>query len=135
MTEYLTVEDAVRQVMRRNFVMRDPGLFAAAIERPAQSVFGEDAYKSLCEKAAAMCQSLDHNQALVDGNKRMAWVLTKLFLLINGRALMVSQLDGAYFMLEVVAAGAPLNEIAEWLLAHSVEVDPPDLGDSEGLQS
>jgi death-on-curing protein len=128
-TRYLTVEDAVRQAARHGFVMRDVGLFAAAIQRPAQSVFGEDAYKTLCEKAAAMCHSLDHSQSLLDGDKRMAWVLTKLFLLINGRLIVADQATGADFMLDVVAAGRPLDEIAEWLEENSREVAPPDLGD------
>ncbi len=129
MTRYLTAEDAVRQVVRYGLVMRDSGLFASAIERPAQTVFGEDAYKTLWDQAAAMCQSIDHNQALLDGNKPVAWALTKLFLWINGQRLAVTDHDGATFMLEVVAAGRPLDEIAAWLSANCGEIELPDLGD------
>jgi len=36
------------------------------------------------EKAAALLESLARNHALVDGNKRLAWVATRLFLIVNG---------------------------------------------------
>lgn len=37
MTRYLTFEDILRQVERLGFVVRDPGLLASAIGRPATS--------------------------------------------------------------------------------------------------
>lgn len=92
---------------------------------------GEDAYPTVWLKAAALCQSIDNHQALVDGNKRLAWSTTKVFLAINGHRLRASADDGEAFMLALVAGHADLTVIANWLEAHSVEVSAPDLPDAD----
>lgn len=43
--------------------VRDLGLLAAAAERPQASVFGQDAYPTLAERAAALMHSLARNHA------------------------------------------------------------------------
>lgn len=126
MTRYLTFEDILRQVDRLGFVVRDPGLLASAIGRPATSVFGEDSYPSIWFKAAALCESVDNNQALVDGNKRLAWLSTKVFLAINGLRLEATVEEGERFMLDVVAGHADLAAIADWLEAHCIAATAPD---------
>ena len=35
-------------------------------------------------EAAALLESLARNHALIDGNKRLAWVAMRLFLVLNG---------------------------------------------------
>lgn len=125
MSEFLTVADVHRLVERLGFVVRDPDLLDSAVMRAQHSVGGRDAYPDLWAQAAALCQSLDGNQALVDGNKRLAWICTKLFLGINGWHLAADDKDGEQFMLDLVAGHAPLNEIAGWLRAHSSPSDQP----------
>lgn len=127
MTRYLTFEDVLRQVERAGFVVRDPGLLASAVARPATSAFGEDAYPTLWPKAAALCQSIDNNQALVDGNKRLAWLATKVFLAVNGQRFHASPDEGERFMLDLVAGHADLPKIAEWLRLHTTMEPPPEL--------
>jgi len=87
-TVYLDIEDllaaadaALAPVQPK---IRDIGLLESALARPQASAFGVDAYASLHEKAAALLESLARNHALVDGNKRLAWVATRLFLIVNG---------------------------------------------------
>ena len=128
MTRYLTFEDVLRQGERAGWVVRDAGLLASAVARSSTSVFGEDAYPELWSKAAALCQSLDNNQALVDGNKRLAWLTTKVFLALNGQQLCATADDGERFMLDLVAGHADLTTIAAWLEAHCIErPELPDL--------
>lgn len=127
MTRYLTFDDILRQVERLGFVVRDPGLLAAAVARPATSAFGEDAYSTIWLKAAALCQSIDNNQALVDGNKRLTWLSTKVFLAINSQQLEVTAGDGERFMLDLVAGHADLDAVAGWLEAHCTAAPAPDL--------
>lgn len=117
-TRYLELEDLTRQVERQGFIVRDLGLLASAIARPQASAFGEDAYPTVWLKAAALCQSLDNNQALVDGNKRIAWLSTKVFLALNGYRLAATADAGESFMLEMVAGNAELSDIADWLSQH-----------------
>lgn len=127
MTEYLGLEDVLRQVDRLGFVVRDPGLLAAALARPRASAFDADAYDTVWLKAAAFLQSIDANPTLVDGNKRLAWTTTKVFLRLTGQRLVASAEEGEAFMLGMVAAGWPLNELATWLHEHCTVETPPDL--------
>lgn len=124
---YLQLEDVLRQVQRLGFVVRDAGLLAGALARPQTSAFGDDAYGTLRDKAAALCQSIDNNQSLVDGNKRLAWLVTKVFLAINGQRLEATTDAGEHFMVDLVAGHSPLDTIAGWLREHSHESREPDL--------
>jgi death-on-curing protein len=116
---YLELEDVLRQVERIGFVVRDAGLLASAIARPQATAFGADAYPTIWLKAAALCRSLDGNQALVDGNKRIAWLSTKVFLALNDYWLTASVDAGESFMLDLVAGEADLTEVADWLEHHA----------------
>jgi len=60
--------------------VRDVGLLEAASGRPQATAFGQDAYPDLVTKAAALMHSLARNQALVDGNKRLALAGSLAFL-------------------------------------------------------
>ncbi|GAB3603342.1 type II toxin-antitoxin system death-on-curing family toxin [Microbacterium aureliae] len=82
--DYLTLDDAVQVTQSLGFHVRDAGLLASALARPAASMFGEDAYPDLDTKAAALLESLVKDHALVDGNKRTGWTLMVAFLWING---------------------------------------------------
>lgn len=84
MTEYLTLDDALQITTTFGFHVRDSGLLASALARPAASMFGEDAYPSLDRKAAALLESLVRNHPLFDGNKRTGWTIMVAFLWING---------------------------------------------------
>ncbi|MFI2565496.1 type II toxin-antitoxin system death-on-curing family toxin [Paenarthrobacter sp. NPDC018779] len=84
MTEYLDIEDALQVIDRYGFHIRDVGLLASALARPATSVMGVDAYPGLSQKAAALLESVAKFHPLIDGNKRTAWTLMVLLLWING---------------------------------------------------
>ncbi|WP_106399913.1 type II toxin-antitoxin system death-on-curing family toxin [Actinocorallia populi] len=64
--------------------VRDAGLAASAAARPATVAFGEEAYPTLAEKAAALLHSVLCNHPFVDGNKRTGWAACRTFLLMNG---------------------------------------------------
>ena len=107
MTRYLTVEQALRIAriaVGGPIVVRDIGLLEAAVHRPRASVLGQDAYPDVLEKAAALMHSLARNHALVDGNKRLAWLATYVFCAKNGVELDPDD-DHAYDLVVAVAAG------------------------------
>lgn len=81
---YLTLDDALQVTNAFGFHVRDAGLLASALARPAASMFGQDAYPTIDGKAAALLESLARNHPLIDGNKRTAWTLMVAFLWING---------------------------------------------------
>lgn len=87
MTEYLDASDVLHIAeitLGARAGVRDWGLLQSAVARPRASVFGEDAYPTLFDKAAALLHSLASNHSLVDGNKRTGWACTVVFLDING---------------------------------------------------
>jgi death on curing protein len=106
--DYLDLEDLLRltQALRAGPV-RDVGLLEAACARPQATALGEQAYPSLELKAAALLQSLVRNHALVDGNKRLAWLATVVFCDINGHTVEVD--DDAAFELVMAAAEGQLD--------------------------
>ncbi|WP_182379956.1 type II toxin-antitoxin system death-on-curing family toxin [Nocardioides sp. WS12] len=113
MVEYLDLEDllALTNDLRAGPV-RDVGLLEAAAARPKTSVFGEDAYPSLFEKAAALLHSICQNHALVDGNKRLAWLATDVFLRINGTVIEMSDEDAFALVMRVAAQHVEVGDIA-----------------------
>jgi len=85
--EYLDLEDLLGLVRRLGAgPVRDLGLLDSAATRPRASAFGADAYPAMDLKAAALLQSITHNHALVDGNKRLGWLAVTVFLDLNGLA-------------------------------------------------
>jgi death-on-curing protein len=91
--------------------VRDMGLLESALMRPQTGY-----YKSLSLQAAALLQSLTQNHAFIDGNKRVAFATTAIFLRMNGYRLKVDADNGESFLIErVIKNKAEISEIADWL--------------------
>ncbi|QBR91405.1 type II toxin-antitoxin system death-on-curing family toxin [Nocardioides euryhalodurans] len=118
--DHLTVDDLLEIAagVLGEVPVRDAGLLAAAAGRPQVTVFGEDAYPSFREKAAALLHSLVRNHALVDGNKRLAWAATRVFCLLNGRDLTYTVDDAERLMLDAAAGDLDVPDLAEWIRDH-----------------
>ena len=104
---YLSYDDLVvisARVIGAPPMIRDPGLLEAAAFRPQATVFGDDAYPTVFDKAAALMESLARNHPLVDGNKRLALAGTVAFLGMNGTRLSMNN-DEAYDFTIRVATG------------------------------
>jgi death-on-curing protein len=114
--EYLDLEDLVHLasvLLGDPPPIRDVGLLGAAVARPQTTAFGEDAYLDIWSKAAALLQSIVKNHALVDGNKRLAWLATAVFLELNGVAMTAASNDDVYELVVRVAGGTlSVDEIA-----------------------
>ena len=120
--DYLTAEDLldIAEGVVGDVTVRDAGLLAAAAARPRITVFGEDAYPTFEEKAAALLHSLVRNHPLVDGNKRLAWAAMRTFHLLNGRDLGYTVDDAEQLMLEAAQGNLDVPAIADWLRAHGI---------------
>lgn len=95
---------------------RDVGLLGSAVARPQTSIGGDDAYPTIWLKAAALLQSIADNHALVDGNERLGWIATAVFLEINDASVAAASNDDVDELVMAVAAGASTIEgIAETL--------------------
>lgn len=117
--EYLDLDDVIglaRRLLGDPLPIRDVGLLGAAIARPQTTLGGEDAYPSVWLKAAALLQSVVNNHALVDGNKRLGWLATAVFLEINGSSVARASNHAVYdLVMEVAASGPPVEQIADAL--------------------
>jgi death-on-curing protein len=60
--------------------VKEPSLLNSAVNRPKQSAFGQDAYSTIYEKAAALFQSLVQNHPFYNANKRRCFVGMVTFL-------------------------------------------------------
>ena len=96
--------------------LRDIGLLGSAVARPQSTAFGEDAYPDIWTKAAALLQSIVKYDALVDGNKRLGWLATAVFLEINGIEISRAGNDDVYnLVIDVAADQLTIDAIAERL--------------------
>jgi len=122
--EYLDTDDLVdlaTGLLGDPAPIRDLGLLGSAAARPQASAFGDDAYPDLWTKAAALLHSIVKNHALVDGNKRLGWLATAVFLEINGIQVTHVSNDAVYDVVlavtighdEIVAIAADLRSLVE----------------------
>jgi|SRR5579863_1422271 len=85
MTEYVTTGDALffHKILIDRYGgdsgIRDAGALEAALHRPQTGY-----YHTLIHQAAALLESVIQNHPFVDGNKRVAFAVTDVFLRING---------------------------------------------------
>ena len=126
MIEYLDLDDllaAAHAYLGRTAEVSDYGLLESALARPQATVFGDDAYTALHEKAAALFDSLINNHAPIDGNKRLAWVAMRLFYGYNGHTITGTE-DKRFDFVLAVATGerAGVPKIAERLASMATRV-------------
>jgi death-on-curing protein len=105
----------VERVTGSGRAVRDFGLLQSALHRPRTDVFGVEAYPTLMEKAAALLHSLARNRALVDGNKRTAWIAMRAMLRLNGVSLTAPVDDAEVFVNAVATGEVEVPEIVKQL--------------------
>ena len=93
--------------------VRDLGLLESALYRP-QSGYYED----LVTMAAALFESLLMNHPFVDGNKRVAFFATDVFLRLNGWRLEVDADEAHALLIDLLRTGrCDFEHLAEWIRA------------------
>jgi len=113
---FLDLEDLLGLVRALNAgPVRDVGLLDSATGRPRSTAFGEDAYPTLALKAAALLHSLARNHALVDGNKRVAWLATIVFLDLNSYEPDLSDDEAFELVMEIAEGAVDVEQIAHRL--------------------
>jgi len=124
--EYLSAEDLVelaRRLLGDPVPIRDMGLLGAAAARPQASAFGEDAYPDIWTKAAALLHSVVNDHPLVDGNKRLGWLATAVFLELNDASVSAAANDAVYDLVMTVAStDTAVDDIADVLRAMHARV-------------
>lgn len=107
-------------VLAGAYRLRDADMLESAVLRPQASAFGQDAYPTVYDKAAALLHSLVLNHPFNDGNKRTAILSALLFLRLNG--IEKNWIDEqAYWSVIAIAQGKrTVTQVAAWLRQHTV---------------
>ena len=92
--------------------IRDSGALESALARaPNLDAYGKPDVAAL---AAAYAGGIARNHPFVDGNKRTAWVLARLFLDINGFELTHEKEEAIAVMFRFAAGELTEDELADW---------------------
>lgn len=114
---YLSVDEvlAIHRRLIEHFggpsEIRDRGLLESALFRPQTGY-----YRDLAEMAAALFESLLMNHPFVDGNKRVAFFATDVFLRLNGWKLEVKPTEAHAFLVGALETGTcDFNRLLPWI--------------------
>jgi len=114
--EYLHLEDLLQLASDLgDLVVRDVGLLEAAAQRPQTTLYGQEAYPDVFERAAVLLESLTRNHALIDGNKRIGWLAAVVFLDLNGCVLNAPDNDAYDLVISVSTGALDYSEVARIL--------------------
>ncbi len=105
----------IHKILEGKQKVRDMDLLEAAAGRPAQTVFGEDAYPTLQEKAAALLHSIARNHPFADGNKRTATIAALFMLRVNGLRVTWDQPTALEAIIDVAEGQRSLADFAAWM--------------------
>ena len=126
--KYLTVKDVIllHNLAIDNFGgshgLRDLGLLESAVMRPQASFGGQDLYKTIFLKTAALLHSLLLNHVFVDGNKRTAMFSAMTFLELNGYTFNAPQKEVVRVALWIENQKPSLEEIGGWLKKYAKKI-------------
>jgi len=98
--------------------VRDLGLLESALYRPRTGY-----YADLTEMAAALFESLIMNHPFVDGNKRVAFFATDVFLRLNGYKLKVDAKKANRFLIGLLENDCcSFDQLLPWIRKHALEL-------------
>jgi death-on-curing protein len=101
--------------------IRDLGLFESAMARPRNLVaYGQPDIAAL---AAAYAYGIARNHPFLDGNKRLALVVSETFINVNGGTLDADDAELVLTFLAVAAGELSEESLGEWFRARLI-VDP-----------
>ncbi len=102
--------------------LRDEGLMLSALSRPQQLLSYGDPPPDLCALAASYAYGLAKNHPFLDGNKRTAFVVYRLFLKWNGVELHAEKVDRYVTMLALAAGELSEEDFTTWLRENTATV-------------
>ena len=96
--------------------VRDPGLLESALHRPRTGY-----YEDLAAMATALFESLLMNHPFIDGNKRVAFFATDVFMRLNGWKLQVDPDEAHAFIIGLLErAECDFERLLPWIRKVSV---------------
>ncbi|MBB6447681.1 type II toxin-antitoxin system death-on-curing family toxin [Bacillus benzoevorans] len=102
--------------------VKDPALLDTKLNRSKQSAFGQDAYPTIYEKAAALFESIAKNHAFHNANKRTALASLIIFLKINHYRWTMGIDEEQDFTVDVVNHKYTFQEIVLTIKEHTEKI-------------
>lgn len=119
MTRYVTIGDVIAIVTANGWHPRDALALDTVVTRPRAFMYGTELYPGLHTKAAALMDSANRQHPLLDGNKRLSWLLVTIFYDLNDHEVVTDLGEAETFVLAVAGDHLQLDEIATWLADHT----------------
>ena len=94
--------------------VRDEGLLESALARPQNLLAYGDPEPDIAALAASYAYGICKNHAFIDGNKRVAYVTARMFLVLNGADINASQEDKYLTMLALAQGEMEEEALADW---------------------
>lgn len=123
-SEVLHLHDAILAQSGGLQGVRDMGGLESALAQPQMSMFGEELYPSIAEKAGILGFSIILNHPFLDGNKRIGHATMEVFLLLNGYEIAASVDEQESIILRVAAGDMTKETFTDWL---KTKIKPFDL--------
>jgi len=92
--------------------VRDEGAILSALARPANQAASGD--PDTADLAATYLHGMVKAHGFVDGNKRTAWLVARIFLGLNGGALRHDPIEATMMVIHVAAGSLSESSCAEW---------------------
>lgn len=102
--------------------VKEQGLLNSAIERPFQTMFGDELYPDIFTKATALFESIAKNHVFFNGNKRTALGCVMYFLYINDQKCVLPTDVAADLVVDFVTKKKSFADVVELLEKNSVYV-------------
>ncbi len=101
--------------------VKTSSLLESTVLRPMSSAFGEDAYPTIWDKAAALFESLGQNHPFHNASKRTAFTSLVIFLRYNGYHFKMDQKAAEDLTVDMVNHKYSFEQIASIIHAHSTK--------------
>ena len=99
--------------------VRDLEALESALARPFGTFDNLEFYPSPEEKSAAIIESIVKNHPFVDGNKRVGYVLMRLFLLEEKIDIEATEEEKYQFVIGIASGKLDFESILNWIKNHS----------------
>lgn len=94
--------------------LRDQNAVESALAGAEQlNVYGKPP-PDAAQLAAAYAYGLARNHGFIDGNKRSAWVVARVFLADNGARLQFTEIEAVWVMEDVASGAVDAQQLATW---------------------
>ncbi len=122
MIEYLTVEQVIElhdEMIKRYGGLagiRDRNLLLSAVDSPKATMFGNDLYPSIYDKAAVYLYQIVCNHPFNDANKRTGYATVLVFLDVNNTPLKFKKEDLEQLVVELAQGKVSREELSRFLI-------------------